>query len=210
MTHDAYISYLAPKILHVCSCRLIGGSSALTALPQLFLSSPDKYLKNKFFAVLPISISYLTGDKYSFPNVSTLDTLYKNTSKSIYLTDISLRQDEFFTSSHAFVPAYLHDSLRVHPSASVLSKKHPKVSLMIPDNSKAKTVRISVAPSQEAEVSILVNGLSYHLPSQFVQKWEYIEHPIDTTTKSLSIELDFDNCSSQSVVALIGSVSLFE
>ena len=207
MRHDAYIAYLAPKILHICSCRVMGGSSALTALPQLFLSYPDKYLKNKRLAILPIPILYLSEKRYSFPNVSNLDAVFKSQCKSVFLAGISLKEDCCFTSSFVPVPSNLVAPLRIHPSASLLSKKHPKILLKIPDDFKnAKTVRISILPCQEMAISLSINGEPYRLPSQYVPKWEILEAGLNGR-KEISIEI---NCDLGNPAALVGNVSLFQ
>ena len=206
MTHDAYISYLAPKILHVCSCYLMGGTSVLTALPQLFLSFPEKYLKNKRIAILSISISYLTGS-YTFLNVSRLNAFLKSKNKQVFLGDIPLRNNCYFTSSFVSVPKHLAGSLFFHPSAAVLSRSRPKILLKVPDDFKdAKTVRISFLPCCESRISLLINGEPHRLPSQFIQKWEILEVELNNK-KNISIEMD---PSSYYSVALVGNVSFFK
>ena len=210
MTKNAYISYLAPKILHVCSCRGMGGVSALTVLPQLFLSSPETYFKDKMIAVLPISITYLTDNRYSLPNVSQVDATLKSSSKSTYLADVPLKQIDkpIFSSTFNFNHSF-PDYLPFRTSSVVLSNAQKQFSFSVPTDMKANTVRVSIQPLCDYGVSLMVNGKPYRLPSRYNPKWEIIDFELDNN-KFFSIEMDFKNCSSPDAKVLIGNVSLFE
>ena len=211
MTKNAYISYLAPKLLHNCSCRSMGGISPLTALPQLFLTSPETYLKDKQVAILPIGVTFLTDDIYFFPNVTKVDEVLKSSSKSKFLTELPLRQDDrpLFPSSFRFANAFL-DFLPYRTSSIALSAANPKYTIEKPKDITANKVRISIQPLFGYGVSILVNGESYRIPSRFNPKWEILEFDIDENDPSISIELDIDKCTSSDAKVIIGNVSLFE
>lgn len=212
MTRNAYISYLAPKILHACTCRSMGGVSALTTLPQLFLADAEKFLKNKSIAVLPISITYLTDNRYALPNVAKADEMLKNASKSKFITSLPLKTNDspLFPSSFDFSYKFLPDYLPLRTSCVALSESNPIIAFSIPDETNAKTVRISIQPLYFYGVSIFVNGKSCDLPSRYDPKWEILEFDIDNNQKTISIELDFDKCSSPDAKVLIGNISLFE
>ena len=212
MTKNAYISYLASKILHTCSCVAMGGVSALTALPQLFLSNPDKYFKNKLIAVLPFSVTYLTDNRYTLPNVAKVDDTLKNASKSEFIASLPIKQDAppIFPSSFNFTYSLLGDYLSARTSCISLSASQPELSLSIPENVNAKKARISIQPLYGYGVSILFNGESYNLPSRYNPKWEIMEFDIKETDKSISITIDIENCSTKDAKVLVGNVSLFE
>ena len=212
MTKNAYISYLASKIMHTCSCRAMGGESALTALLQLFLSNPEKYFKNKSIAVLPISITYLTDNRYVFTKVETVDEIRKNAAKSRFITTLPIKQDgtHIFPSSFNFSYPNIGKYLPIRTSCISLSVSHPGITLPIPEGIEAKRVRISIQPLYNYGVSILINGHSIKLPSRFNPSWEILEFELEETDKSISVEIDVENCSTPNAKVLVGSVSLFE
>ena len=186
--------------------------SALTVLPQLFLSSPEMYLKDKRIAILPISIMYLTDNRYSFPSIVLADKTLKNANKIKYLVSLSLKKDYYpvFSSSFDFSYTLLPDYLPYRTSSIDLSRNRSKVSFPIPEGIKPNTARVSIQSLYNYGVSLFINGKQYQLPSRANPKWETIEIEIDTTDNSLDIELDFKNCSSPDAKILIGNVSLFE
>ena len=212
MTKNAYISYLASKILHTCSCAAMGGVSALTALPQLFLSNPEKYFKNKIIAVLPISIRYLTDNQYMLPKVKTVDETLKNASKSEFIMSLPLKRDGIpvFPSSFNFSNSLLGDYLSVRTSCISLSASQSKYTFSIPEDVNAKKVRISIQPLNGYGVSIQFNGKMYDLPSCYNPKWEILEFDLQETDKSLSLEIDIEKCSTKEAKVLVGNVSIFE
>ena len=210
MTKNAYISYLAEKILHCCSCSAMGGVSALTSFPQRFLSNP-KELKGKLVAVLPISILYLIDKRYTFPNVKIMDNVLKNADKTEFVANLPLKQIDspIFPTSFNFSYKFLDQYLPSRTSCVALSEVHSKVTLPIPNNINAKKVRISIQPLYRYGASILFNGEKCVLPSRYTPQWEIMDFDIDETNKSITIELDIDNCSSRETKVLIGNVSLF-
>ena len=211
MTGNAYISYLAPKILHTCSCCSMSGISALTALPHLFLTHPDKYFRDKKIAVLPISITHLTDGRYTLVDISKTDVFLKNSNKSAFIANLPIKSDEspMFPQSFDFSNPYLANYLPLRTSSVALSESRSKATFSIPDGIAPQKVRFSVQPLRNYGVSVLVNGKSCRLSSQANPKWEVLEFDIEETDKSITIELDLDNCSSRDVKVLIGNASLF-
>ncbi len=212
MIRNAYISYLAPKILHTCSSYSTGGIGALSVLPPLFLSNPEKYFKNKVLAILPISINFLTESRWNFPNISNIDKTLKNASKSDFIINLPIKQEMSFMFPYSFDFNELHlgSYLYTRTSCIALSASQPKCTLSIPENANAKKARVSIQPLYGYGVSILVNGETYNVPSRFAPKWEIMEFDIKETDKSISIELDIEKCSTKDAKVLIGNVSLFK
>lgn len=210
MTKNSYISYLAPKILHTCFCRAMGGVSALTILPQSFLISPETYLKNKRIAILPISISYLT-DNYSFLNVAISDEMLKKGEKTEFLIDLPLKKNNppVFSSSFLFSFFQLPNYLPHHTSCIDLSRTRSAVSFVIPEEVNPSVARIAVQPLFSYSVSLIIDGKSYQLPSRYDPKWEVLKIELKSGQKEITIEMDFDNTSRDAKV-LIGDISLFE
>jgi len=212
MISNAYISYLATKIMHTCTCYSMSGISALTALPQLFLSSPNKYLKNKKIAILPISITHLTDNRFVISNIHKCDDYFKNENKSTFITSLPIKQDvsQIFPMSFDFSNPYISSYLPFRTSCLALTGSNSKADFNIPNGIVAKKARISMQPLRNYGVSIKINKKKYDLPSQAVPKWEYFECIIDEKDKCISVELDIENCSSNDAKVLIGNVSLFE
>ena len=212
MTSNAYISYLASKTLYVCHSCSMSGVSALTALPQLFLSSPEAYFKNKQIAILPVSVTYFTDDRYAFPNIAEVDKFLKNSSKSEFLADLPIKNDNHPVFSPSFIFSYscLPAFLPFSTSCISLSKSNPKIILTIPDDLKASKVRISIQALFNYGVSILVNEEFRRLPSRYEPQWDILEFDIAPGSREISIGMDFDNCSSPDAKVLIGNVSLFK
>ena len=104
----------------------------------------------------------------------------------------------------------MKDYLSVRTSCISLSASQHQITLPIPEDVNAKKVRISIQPLPHYGVSILFNGESYNLPSRNHPKWEILEFDIKETDKSISLEIDIDNCSSKNAKLLVGDVSLFE
>ena len=207
MARNSYISYLAPKILHTCFCRAMGGVSALTVLPQSFLISPETYLKNKRIAILPISISYLT-DNYNFLNVAVSDKMLKEREKSKFIVDLPLKKNNTSVFSPSFLFSFfqLPNYLPQRTSCIDLSKTRLAVSFDIPDGINPNVARIAVQPLFGYRVSIVINGKTYQLPSRYDPKWEVLYIGLKGGQRKITIGLEYKS----EAKVLIGDVSLFE
>ena len=213
MVKNAYISYLAPKIKHNCSCYLTSGIGAFTVLPQLFLSYPDKYFKGKRIAVLPISIKYLTYSSYIIPNIIHIDDNLKRPKNREFLVSLQLKQSDtpIFYSSFNFIN--IRNYLSSHTSCIELSKNRPKITFTIPDGITANMVRISARALHDFGVPLLINGQSVFLPSSgdiHSHNCEIIEIELNNNEKNISIEMNLNKMSYKNICVLIHNVSLFE
>lgn len=211
---DAYISYLAKKMLYVASSKAMGGVSALTALPNLFLLKYKEYMKDKVVAVLPIGIEHLTNEKYCFTNIKDIDLALKNSEKTVFSDSLPL---DTFSSSPKF-PSYFkfsgihplyQDFILNHTGIRTLYPESPELVLSIPEQSNAKTLSLAAQPSFGINASLLVNGVLYGLSSTYSPNWQVINIPLKPDTRTVSIKLNAENNSGIPFV-FIGNVSLYE
>ena len=145
-------------------------------------------------------------------NVRTIDETLKNANKSEFVVSLPIKQDDssVFPSSFDFSHNGLKDYLPVRTSCISLSASRPKITLPIPEGVNAKKARISIQPLHGYGVSILFNGEPYSLPSRSAPVWEIMEFDITKTDKSISIEIDLENCSAMDAKLLLGNISLFD
>lgn len=214
MVKNAYISYLAPKIKHNCSCYLTSGIGAFTVLPRLFLSYPAQYFKGKRIAILPIAIKYLSNSDYTIPNIIQIDESLKKNKDREFLVSLPIKQSDspIFCSSFQFTD--INNYLSSHTSCIELSRDRPKISFPTPDGITANMIRISARVLHNFGAHLLINGQSVYLPwSGDIHSWncEIIEIELNNNNnKSISIEMDFEKMSYKNTKVLLNNISLFK
>jgi len=217
MKANAYISYLAQKILSIPSCKTMGGVSALTGLPQLFLTDCENLLKGKTVAILPISIEFLAGEGYCLTNLKLLDTNLKNTDNKSFLASLSFANPDsaVFPSSLKFTYPKMREYFLNHTGIVALSQDQPEVSIAIPEGISPKYAQISVQPYSLPEynfkAAITINGdFNCQLTSNLNNpNWEIIHYEIPQDQKTITVRLDESN-SSKDAVVFVQNVSFYE
>ena len=206
---DAYNSYLTSKILYSSQSIPMGGLSPLTALPQLFLTETEKYLKDRIVAILPISISYLVSDA-SFLNVKQLNNTLEHKAKETMLFSLSPERDGSIIFPYSFSFSqdypYFEKCISNHTSLAVLSSDKPEISIHLP-SSDINSITVNFLPLHKVDATIQLNEKAYKLNQlQFVPNWQTIRYDTNDKLNSLSIKLSLDK-SSKNAFVLVGNIS---
>ena len=187
----------------------MGGLSPLTALPQLFLTETEKYLKDRIVAILPISISYLVSDA-SFLNVKQLNNTLEHKAKETMLFSLSPERDGSIIFPYSFSFSqdypYFEKCISNHTSLAVLSSDKPEISIHLP-SSDINSITVNFLPLHKVDATIQLNEKAYKLNQlQFVPNWQTIRYDTNDKLNSLSIKLSLDK-SSKNAFVLVGNIS---
>lgn len=212
-----FVSLLASKILYNCSARTMGGVSALTGIPQLFLTDTNTLLNGKKIAVLPISIEFLSGKGYTLTNVRKLDKKFREAGNASLLLSVSPMDycSSVFPSTISFKYQTLRNYFLSRTGIVALSEDYRKLTIPIPDGLNPKSARISFQPYSlplyNFTTSITINGsFSHQLVSNYNHpNWEIINYEIPEGTKDITVSLDIAN-SSKGAIVLIQNVSFYK
>ena len=217
MKANSYISYLAQKILSIASCKTMGGVSALTGLPQLFLTDCENLLKGKIVAILPISIEFLAGEGYCLTDLKLLDSNLKNADNKSFLASLPFAspRSTVFPSTLKFSYPIMREYFLNHTGIVALSQDMPEVSIAIPEGISPKHAQISVQPYSLPEynfkAAVTIDGdfkcqLATNLNNP---NWEIIHYEIPEGNNKITVRLDESNSSDDTVVFL-QNVSFYE
>ena len=195
----------------------MGGVSALTGIPQLFLTDTNALLKDKKIAVLPISIEFLSGKGYNFTNVKELDAKFREAGNASLLLSVSPMDycSSIFPSTISFKYQALRNYFSSRTGIVTLSKGQQKLTIPIPDGLSPKSARISLQPYSlplyNFTTSITINdSFSHQLVSNYNHpNWEIVNYEIPEGTKDITVSLDIEN-SSKDAMVLIQNISFYK
>ena len=212
-----FVSYLTSKLLYNSSARTMGGVSALTGVPQLFLTDTSSLLKGKQIVVLPISIEFLSGEGYNLTNVKLLDSKFKEMSSASFISSVSPAEysESIYPVSTNFKYKTLRNYFLSRTGCVALSAEQLDLTIPVPVESKPKKARISLQPYYlpvfNYTASIIINdSFNHQLISNYQNpNWEVIDYEIPENTKNLTIKLDITN-SSKDAMILIQDISFYQ
>ena len=212
-----FVSYLTSKLLYNSSARVMGGVSALTGVPQLFLTDTSSLLKDKQIVILPISIEFLSGEGYNLTNVKLLDSKLKEMSNASFVSCVfPAEYSEFiYPVSTNFKYKTLQNYFLSRTGHIALSAEQLELTIPVPVESKPQKVRISLQPYSlpvfNYTTTITINdSFKHNLVSNYeTPNWEVIDYEIQEDTKELTIKLDKSN-SSKDAMIVIQNISFYE
>ena len=212
-----FISYLTSKLLYNSSAKTMGGVSALTGVPQLFLTDTSSLLKDKQIVVLPIGIEFLSGEGYNLTNVKLLDSKFKEMSNSSFISSSSPAEysQTIYPVSTNFKYTVLRNYFLSRTGCVALSADQLELTIPVPKESNPQKARISLQPYSlpvlNYTTAITINDSFKHkLVSNYNNpNWEIIDYKIPENTKELTIKLDKAN-SSKDAMSLIQDISFYE
>ena len=196
---------------------MMGGVSALTGLPQLFLTDTSSLLKDKQIVVLPISIEFLSGEGYNLTNVKLLDSKFKEMSSASFISSVSPAEysESIYPASTYFKYKTLRDYFLSRTGYVALSAEQLELTIPVPVENTPQKARISLQPYSlpifNYTTAITINdSFKHQLVSNYENpNWEVIDYEIPENTKYLTIKLD-KSISSKDAMILIQDISFYE